>query len=216
MSNSFLDAIQNELSGQSLSALAGAIGAPQGQTQAAVAAALPVLLGALTRNASQPQGAQALANALEQDHSTPLASHANNLGGIGGLLQAAMGMAAAPQQSRALDGMGILRHMLGANQQAAAQSIAAQSGLSMDLVSKLLPALAPIVMSSLGTVKQNNGLDAGGLSDFLQSETKSMTQSNPGMFDALIDPAHDGVGTDDLVRMGMMLQQSGILGKLFG
>lgn len=213
MSNSLIDAIQNELSGQSLQALAGAIGAPQDQTRSAVAAALPLLLGALTRNAASPAGAQSLAGALERDHTAPLTAHADAFGGLGGLLQAAMG---AGSPNKALDGLGMLGHILGGQQQTAAQSIGAQSGLDSATVVKLLAALAPIVMSSLGTVKQNHNLDAGGLSGYLQQETQTLTKSDPGLLGSLIDPAQDGFGADDLVRMGGMLQSSGLLGKLFG
>lgn len=213
--SSFMDALQNELSGNSLSALANTIGASPDQTQSAVAAALPMLLGALTQNASQPAGAQSLANALDRDHSQPLAQHASALGGLGGLLQMAMG-AAQPQKPKALDGMGILGHVLGMNQQSATNSVAQQSGLDSASVLKLMSALAPVVMSSLGTVKQQNNLDAGGLSGFLQQESQTLTKGNPGLMGAFMDPQQDGVGLDDLARMGGMLQKTGILGKLFG
>ena len=43
-----------------------------------------------------------------------------------------------------------------------------------------------------------------------------MSQGNPGIIGSIIDPAQDGFGVDDLIRVGGMLQKSGLLGKLFG
>lgn len=214
MSAELIQAIQSELSGGSLSAIAGAIGAPEDQTRSGIAAALPVLLGALTRNASQPEGASALAGALERDHSQPLQASAGAFGGLGGLLQAAV---SAGVGGKALDGAGMLGHILGAQQEQAAASIGQQSGLGSSQVMQLLMALAPIVMSSLGTVKQQQGLDANGLAGFLQQQTGGLAQAEGGsLLGSLVDPKQDGIGMDDLARVGGMLQQSGVLGKLFG
>ena len=56
-----------QLSGAPVQQIAQQLGIPPEQAQSAVSAALPLLMGALGRNASQPQGAQALHAAL-QDH----------------------------------------------------------------------------------------------------------------------------------------------------
>jgi len=210
-----LSALQSELSGNSLSALASALGAPQDQTQQAVAAALPLLLGALTRNAAQPGGADALASALERDHSQPLAQHAVAFGGLGGLLEAAMGGGSAAP--KALDGAGILGHLLGGSQNAAVQAVAQHSGLELGMVMKLLPALAPLVMSSLGSVRKERGMQPADLSGYLQEQTKQVSGAQGGgLLGSILDPAQDGIGIDDLARAGSFLQKTGLLGKLFG
>ncbi|MGO4776017.1 DUF937 domain-containing protein, partial [Lysobacter sp. 2RAB21] len=68
MSASLTDDLLNQLQGQPLAQLGSQLGLSQTQTQSAVSAALPLLLGALGRNASQPQGAEALFGALQRDH----------------------------------------------------------------------------------------------------------------------------------------------------
>ncbi|MFQ6311749.1 DUF937 domain-containing protein, partial [Lysobacter capsici] len=68
MSASLTDDLLNQLQGQPLAQLGSQLGLSQPQTQSAVSAALPLLLGALGRNASQPQGAEALFGALQRDH----------------------------------------------------------------------------------------------------------------------------------------------------
>lgn len=61
----------------------------------AIAAALPVMLGAMGRNASQPDGADSLFGALGRDH--------NGGGGLGDVLGAVLG----GQQRTGLDQLGL-------------------------------------------------------------------------------------------------------------
>ena len=75
--------------GQGLQQVSQQLGLDSSQTAQAVGSALPLLLGAMGQNASEPQGAQSLLNALQRDHSGG--------GGfdLGGILGAVMGGAAA-------------------------------------------------------------------------------------------------------------------------
>src|SRR5690606_4513087 len=91
----------------------------------AVAAALPLLLGALGRNASQPQGAQALYGALGRDHggmdlgsllgavlgggmgTSPASSQGDGTGGLGGLLGQVLGGGSDGRGSGGLPGAGL-------------------------------------------------------------------------------------------------------------
>ena len=77
MSPSLTDQLFEQLQGAPLRQIAQQLGAGQAQTAGAVSAALPLLLGALGRNASQPQGADALYGALRNDF-----SGAGDLGGV--------------------------------------------------------------------------------------------------------------------------------------
>ncbi|MEL6972592.1 MAG: DUF937 domain-containing protein, partial [Bacteroidota bacterium] len=61
--------IQGQVSEALIDQLAGQLGgADRGQTAAATSGILSTLLGAMARNASTPDGATALNNALERDH----------------------------------------------------------------------------------------------------------------------------------------------------
>ena len=80
---SMADDLLAQLQGAPMQQIAQQLGASSQQIESAVGAALPLLLGALGQNATQPQDAAALFNALERDHgqATPQ--------GLGDLLGAA-------------------------------------------------------------------------------------------------------------------------------
>src|SRR3546814_11256161 len=59
---------RSQLQGQPRQQMSQQLGLAPDETANAVSAALPLLMGALGRNASQPQGAQALFGALQKDH----------------------------------------------------------------------------------------------------------------------------------------------------
>ena len=245
-----LNAMASELGPQALAQLGSSFGASPQQTQSAVAAALPALVAGLARNSAQPQGAQALASALDKNHAPnlmdslgPLAGSllasqmgGGNGGGMGGLLGGLLGGAlggGAPQQQApqagglggllgalvqgglggqkaapppALNGAGILGHVLGDQQGAVVQNIAKASGLSPQVVSAMLPALAPILMSALGSLKKDRGLDANGVAQLVQKENQQLTRTAP---------AAAAPGGLDLASMGGALLQSGLLNQLF-
>jgi hypothetical protein len=85
----------------------------------------------------------------------------------------------------------------------------------MDLASvgKLLKMVAPLIMGGLGRVRQQRGLDAGGISDLLKGEMRSAEQSGglPTGLLSLLDQDADGDVVDDLARLG-----SGLLGSFLG
>jgi hypothetical protein len=232
--SSILETIAAEVGPGTLAGIGAAVGATPAQTQSVFAAALPALVGGLAKNASAPEGAQALASALDRDHAPNLleslapmagallggggglASLAGSLLGGGGgaasnlgsLLGALAGGAPA-SAPKALNGAGILGHIFGGAPKAegAASSVANASGVDAGTVMKLMPLLAPIVMSALGSLKKKNGLDANGMTSLLQNEATTLQAPAP---------KDDGFGVDDLMKVGTQLASSGLLGKLFG
>ncbi|MGB3879118.1 MAG: DUF937 domain-containing protein, partial [Diaphorobacter nitroreducens] len=68
------------LQGAPLQQMAQRLGTDTAQTQSAVEMALPLLLGALGRNAEGPQGAQSLLGALQRDHMDAAAPAAQGIG----------------------------------------------------------------------------------------------------------------------------------------
>ena len=62
------DDLASQLQGVPVQQVAQQLGIDPSQASSAVNTALPLLMGALGRNASQPQGAQALFGALQNDH----------------------------------------------------------------------------------------------------------------------------------------------------
>lgn len=131
----------------------------------------------------------------------------NGGGGLGALLSALATGAAGPAAPRAANGAGILGHILGDQQGAVVKKVSEASGLPPGTVATLLPALAPVLMSALGTIKAKNGLDAGGVAQLVQAEHKTL--SGPAAKAA-------APGALDLGAIGGALMQSGLLGQLFG
>ena len=148
--------LQSQLTPDVINELSNQVGATPQQTNVAAQGAISALLTGLAQNAQSPQGAESLSNALDIHDGSIL----NNLMGlVTGNAQAA--------NPAALDGAGILGHVLGGNQDAAAQTISHMSGVPTDGVSNILATLAPMVMGLLGQLKGSNGLDAGGLASVL-------------------------------------------------
>ncbi|MFT3762552.1 MAG: DUF937 domain-containing protein [Pseudoxanthomonas sp.] len=197
MSNSLAEQLFQQLQGAPLQQVAQQLGADPAQTSSAVGAALPLLLGALGKNASQPSGAEALFGALQNDHAGGL--------DIGSVLGAVLG---GGSQSRQTNGAGILGHVFGGNQQNAAASLGQATGLGGDKANLLLQILAPIVMSYLAKQFLGGGQQAGvsGLSQALGQERQIAQQQGGlggGLLGAVLDQDGDGqFGVSDLLKIG--------------
>lgn len=218
-----LDLLTAHLDGGSVREMSRKIGADEGATQKAVAAALPLLIGGLARNASSREGAESLAGALDRDHDGSLLGNLGSLlggGNLGGLMDLAGGLLGGGSSKKTLNGDGILGHVLGSKRPNVEKGIAKASGLDLNQIAKLLPLLAPVVMGALGKVKRQENLDAGGLADLLGQERTQIEQKTPGMnaggLASLLDFDGDGDVSDDVAKIGGALAGSGLLGRLFG
>jgi len=207
MSNPLISLLEQQLgNGNVLETLAKQVGAKDaGQTQSAANSILTALMGAMAKNASSPQGAGALANALDRDHDGSI------LDDLAGML---MGSAPA-QNTKALNGSGIVQHLLGDRQNGVVDMVSKVSGMDKNQVSALMVKLAPLLMGVLGKTKKEQGLDTGGLASLLQGTvTAQKQQGNPvmNMVTAMLDKDGDGSVVDDLVESA----GKGLLSKLFG
>ncbi len=181
---SILDTLSARLDERALSQLSTRLGADEGNTSKAIAAAVPLLLGALAQNATAGEGAQRLHDALARDHD-------------GSALDDPAGAADA----RPGDGDAILGHILGDRRGIAEQGISRASGLDLSKVAPLLALLAPVVMGALGQARRKDGLDAGGLSRVLGAEREALGAQSPGVLGALsrlLDRDKDGSVLDDV------------------
>ena len=172
------------------------LNADQGTVNSAIQMALPVILSGLANNASSTEGAQNLDNALANDHNGSLLNNITDY--------LAGGVPSPQQATRETNGSGILGHILGANQSNAAQEISGKTGLDVGQVANLLITLAPIVMAYLGKQKQQNNLDAGGISDLLTGQQQQMQSTGNPMLDMasrILYSDGDGSALDDLASM---------------
>jgi hypothetical protein len=136
-----LDAILGAQGGGATAEAGQAVGLSQDQTAAALSALVPALASGLTKNASAPGGLDSLLGALTgggharyvDDPSTLQTADAVN------------------------DGNNILGHILGSKDasRAVASTAAGQTGISEDVLKKLLPIAATMLMGSLA--KQHAG-----------------------------------------------------------
>lgn len=191
---SLQDLLGQQQGGEALEQISQNVGAEPSLVNSAIQMALPAILNGLANNAATPQGAQSLNNALEQDHN---GSILNNLGGLGSLI-----FGSQPQPQPSLNAGGILGHIFGNNQGQVAQQISNQSGLNMGQVAQILMMLAPLVMGYLGRQKQQQGLDADGLSNWLGGQQQQIQQSPQGGFlNSILDRDGDGSTMDDIASM---------------
>jgi len=197
-----------QLQGAPLQQLSQQLGVAPDQAQSAVATALPLLLGALGRNAQQPEGAQALLGALQRDHAPAAADGLD----IGGLLGSVLGGGTASPQT---NGAGILGHIFGGNAPQAASGLGQATGLDSGRSGQLLQILAPIVLSFLAQRFLGGGAAGSGnvaqLSQALGQEQQQV-RADPGMaglLGSVLDQDGDGqLGVGDLLKIG-----SGLFGN---
>ena len=186
--NAITQIVTQQLGGSAARTIAQRFGISESTANTAIQMAVPLILTALARNASQPQEAQNLHQAVATDHD-------------GSILDNVTSYLQNPQSA---NGAGILGHVFGNQQPAVESNLAQATGMDQSAAGGLLETLAPLVMGSLGKAQQQNGLDASGLSDLLNSQQQEAQANAPGamsMLSSLLDQNKDGSSMDDLQRM---------------
>jgi len=205
-----LDLLNSPMGKQLISGVAGQTGQPENKTADVLSMAMPLLLGAMKKNVSSPQGAEGLMSALSSKHD---GSILDNLGGLfgGGVDDSVMN-----------DGAGILSHVFGGKQPQVENALSQKSGLDAGSVASILKIAAPIVMGFLGRQKaQSNVSDANGMNSLLGSMLGGQPQQNQSLITTLLDADGDGSILDDVAGMVMGGGKKkgglgGLLGGLFG
>ena len=186
--NAITQMIAQQLGGSAASTMAQQFGISEATANTATQMAVPLILAGLARNASQPQEAQSLHQAVASVHD-------------GSIFDNLMGYLGNPQSA---NGAGILGHVFGNQQPAIENSLAQATGLDQSSAGGLLETLAPLVMGSLGKAQQENGLDANGLSNLLSNQQQEAQANAPdamSMLGSMLDQNKDGSSIDDLQRM---------------
>lgn len=186
--NAITQTIMQQLAGGASRTIAQRLGVSESTANNAVQVAVPLLLTALARNASAPQGAESLHQAINNDHD-------------GSILDNLMGYLGNPQSA---NGSGILSHVFGGQRPAIENNLAQATGMDQGSAGRLLETLAPVVMGAVGQAQQQNGLDPSGLSNMLNSQEQQAAATSPGvmsMLNSMLDQNKDGSAMDDLQRM---------------
>ncbi len=194
-----MDLLQSQLTEGMVDQLSQQLGgADRQQTATAASGIFSTLMGALSKNASSQEGASALANALDNDHD-------------GGVLDNFMDMLGGnkqPTNTRAMNGAGILKHVLGGKQNGAIDMISKMSGLGGDKAGSLLSMLAPMVLGTLGKAKKEQSMGIEDLSSFLGGSVQNHEKQGGkemGMIGKFLDQDGDGSYMDDIAGMGMKM-----------
>ncbi len=236
-----IDQITSALGPNAVQQMSAQLGTTPGATRDAISAALPVLLGAMQRNASTPGGAHSLHNAVVRDHvdADPMerlmgmaggllggqgGGLADLLGGgqsggaggglmgaLGGMLGGAGGAAAARPANRGLDGAAILGHILGNRTPQAANGVGRAAGIDMGQAGQLMAMLAPMVMAALGKVTQSQQLDPGGLASVLGQESERVGAA-PRQQGGILDSLLDADGDGDVDASDLLSRGASIFG----
>jgi hypothetical protein len=178
--NPILDMLMNTAGGGAAQQVGQRFGLSEDQTSSALTQLVPALMAGLQRNASQEGGRVALLGALTSGN------HAGYLDNPEMLAQ----------EATTEDGNAILGHIFGSKEvsRAVAGRAAEQTGIGADVLKKMLPVVATMVM--------------GGLSKQAASVSPNPSQETAGGFlSSLLDQNRDGSVADDVV---------GILGRFLG
>jgi hypothetical protein len=149
-----MTAVDDILSRIPLADLAARLGVDEATAEQATRQALPALLGGIHANTADPGGAASFATAVRQ-HDNDLADGAVSLDSVD-----------------ETDGDKIVGHVFGDQRQQVVQQLGTTGGASTthDLMARLLPLLAPIVMSYLAKrLGGGTGGQPGGIGDVLGS-----------------------------------------------
>ncbi len=201
-----LDLLNSPMGKQLISGVAGQTGQPEGKTSDVLSMAMPLILGAMKKNVSSPDGAAGLMSALSGKHNGGIL---DNLGGLFG---------GGVDDSVMQDGAGILGHVFGNKQPQVENALSQKSGLDAGSIAQILKIAAPIVMGYIGKqTAQSNVSDAGGMNALLGSMLGGQPQENQSLITTLLDADGDGSILDDVAGMVMgSTKQKGGLGGLLG
>jgi hypothetical protein len=187
--NAITQMITQQIAGAAARSMAQRLGVSEATAQRGVQIAVPLIVAALARNASQPGGAQELHQAVNNDHD----------GSIFGNL---LGYFSGNQQSA--DGAGILGHVFGEQQAPIQNNLAQAAELDQNTAGSILEMVAPLVLGAVGQTQQQNNLDAGGLSQYLDSQKQEAEETAPdlmGALNSMLDANHDGGAQDEVGRI---------------
>jgi hypothetical protein len=208
-----LDLLNSDMGKTIINGVAQQSGQSTDKTSSVLTMALPVLMGAMKRNAATPEGAQGLMGALSGKHDGSI------LDNLGGLFSG--GVDANVMQ----DGAGILGHVLGGSQDNVTNALSQKSGLDSGTIMQILQVAAPLVMGYLGKQsKQQNVSNSNGMGDLLGGVLGggSAAPKQQSLIESILDGDGDGSILDDVAGMVLNSGSSkkgglgGLLGGLFG
>lgn len=152
----------------------GFLGESQSNTQSAISAILPSLLGGLVGKSQQSGGAGMIMDLL------------NNNNMDGGMLNDLSGMFSGGESTNALTGLGgnLLKGILGDKVGGLVDMVSGFAGLKKSSSNSLLSMAMPLIMSMIGKQIKSKGMGLSGLTSLLSSQAPHIASAMPkGMGD---------------------------------
>jgi hypothetical protein len=174
MASNLVSLVMQFLTPDMIGRIATGLGFDRNKIQSAISGAVPALLAAFNDVATQPGGAQKLADAARQQT---------------GSLESFASMLATGGQSSLLDkGSQLLSSLVsGRDQNALIGAIAKFTGLGQGASGSLLGMLAPIVMGTIGRHQSAaHALDANGIANLFASQKDNIAAALPSGFGSLL------------------------------
>ncbi len=173
--------------------IGSSLGVSSSQANSVISMLMPAVLGGLQKNAENPDEAEKIVNTLQKHH-------------VGGeVFNDIENLISHPENQK---GDGILRHVLGDKREVVEQKIAQQSGMDLNMVSKIFTMVAPLVMGEVGKklTGGNSSSSSFSSSDLLSTlfggEKKSQAKEQ-SFLTSLLDQDGDGEIMDDVLKIGM-------------
>ena len=179
---SILDFLDTDTGKQFVQSSSNQLGEKPEKVKSALGIALPMMVGALKKNATSEQGAQSIDKALgESKHDGSILSRITEVfqgDNLGNLIN---------------DGSGILRNIFGGNQNKVEEAVGSATGMDASKIASLLKMAAPVVLGILGSQKRKDQVGAGGLSGLLESVMGTSTAHDQSLLETFMDGDKDSV-----------------------
>ncbi len=187
---SLIDQIFQQIGGNEVSNLSQNLGANEQATQSAIQKALPMIIGALSKQTGTREGAFNIANLLDSD-------------GDGNIMDDVAGFFS---QSDNGAGPNILDSLFGGKKGGVTNGLSQMTDLEPNQASNLMENLAPVVMGFLSNQKSNQGLNVSALAGLLGNEAQKVKQGGNGadamgFLENFLDSDGDGSSMDDIAGM---------------
>ncbi len=189
-----MDLLQGPVGQMVAEGVSSQLGKDKSLSQSALQAAIPMLMGALKKNASDPDKAKGLFEALMNKHDGSLLDNVMDIFGGGSV-----------NEEVVEDGDKILGHVFGEKKEVAATALAKQTGLDLGSAMDILKMAAPVVMGYLGKQARSTQVQQPtDLSNIIGNVLGSHQEAaqHASLMERLLDQDGDGSIIDDLFNMG--------------
>ncbi len=189
-----IDLLQGPMGQMIIQGASAQLGQDTNKTQSAMSAAIPMLMGALKKNAANPDTASGLMEALSGKHDGSLLDNVMDIFGGGNV-----------NEDVVQDGDKILGHVLGEKKEVVAAALSKQNGIDMGSAMNILKMAAPLVMGMLGKqTREKQVSNPTDLTNIIGSMLGSDQQAaqHGSFIEQLLDQDGDGSYVDDLFNMG--------------